>query len=361
MIDRAMQALYALALQPVAETLADKRSFGFRLFRSAQDASQYAFNCLARRNSSKWVLEGDIRGCFDNISHEWLKNNVLIDRSILTQFLKAGFVYDQKLYPTDVGTPQGGVISPLLANLTLDGIEALLALRYPKMKIYFIRYADDFLVITPTKEMAEEIQEVIREFLIVRGLELSGTKTVITNIADGFDFLGWNFRKYHGKLLIKPSQKSIERITERIHDILHRAAAWTQDELIDALNPVVVGWANYHRHIVAADTFGKLDHVAWNMLWRWAKRRHPDKGHRWIARRYWHTEGNRNWVFKTGTKRLIKFSDTKIRRHPQVKLDANPFLNRNYFLDRRNTSRILAPESQTKLSFFSYSRPIIGL
>ncbi len=361
MIDRAMQALYALALQPIAETLADKRSFGFRLFRSAQDASVYAFTCLAQKNSAEWVLEGDIKGCFDNISHDWLKNNVLIDRTILTQFLKAGFIYDQKLYPTDRGTPQGGVISPLLANLTLDGIETLMAQRYPKQKVYFIRYADDFLVTAPTTEMAEEIRKVIREFLTVRGLELSETKTVITHIDDGFDFLGWNFRKYRGKLLIKPSQKSIGRIIERIRNILHKAAAWTQDELIAALNTVVVGWANYHRHIVAADTFRKLDSIVWNMLWKWAKRRHPEKGHRWIAKRYWHTEGNRKWVFKNGINRLIKFSYTKIRRHSQVRLDANPFLDRDYFLGRMNALRALTPEFQTKLSFFSYCRPVTGL
>lgn len=361
MIDRAMQALYAQALQPVAETLADKRSFGFRLFRSAQDASAYAFTCLAQKKSAEWVLEGDIRGCFDTISHEWLKNNVLIDRTILTQFLKAGFVYDRKLYPTDLGTPQGGVISPLLANLTLDGIESLLAQRYPRAKVYFIRYADDFLVTAPTKEIAEEIREVIRDFLTVRGLELSETKTVITNIADGFDFLGWNFRKYKGILLIKPARKSIERIIERFRQILHKAAAWTQDELIAILNTVVVGWSNYHRHIVAADTFGKLDYIVWNMLWKWAKRRHPEKGHQWIAKRYWHTEGTRNWVFKTGRNRLKQFSDTKIRRHSQVRLDANPFLDRDYFLGRMNASRILTPESRIKLSFFPYSRPITGL
>lgn len=361
MTDRAMQALYALALQPVAETLADKRSFGFRLFRSAQDASVYAFTCLAQKNSAQWVLEGDIRGCFDTISHEWLKNNVLIDRSILTQFLKAGFVYNQKLYPTDLGTPQGGVISPLLANLTLDGIESLLAQRYPKEKVYFIRYADDFLVTAPTKEMAEEIREMIREFLGIRGLELSEKKTIITHIDDGFDFLGWNFRKYRGKLLIKPSRKSIGRITEKIRKILQKAAAWTQDELIAILNKTVVGWANYHRHIVAADTFGKLDHIIWNMLWKWAKRRHPEKGHQWTAKRYWHIEGNRKWVFKTGKNRLKQFSDTKIRRHTQVRLNANPFLDRHYFFSRINAARAQTPESQTKLYFFSYCRPETGL
>lgn len=145
MYDRAMQALYALALQPVAETLADFRSFGFRLFRSAQDASQYLYMCLHWKNGAKWILEGDIKGCFDNISHQWLKDNVLIDKSILNQFLKSGYIYDQNLFPTDKGTPQGGIISPILANLTLDGLEDLIMDNYPKMKVNFVRYADDFV------------------------------------------------------------------------------------------------------------------------------------------------------------------------------------------------------------------------
>jgi len=125
MYDRTMQALYALALQPVAETCADKRSFGFRLFRSAQDAAQYAFNCLHNPKSAQWILEGDIKGCFDNISHNWLEKNIPMDRSVLSQFLKAGYVFEQNLYHTDRGTPQGGIISPVLANITLDGIESL--------------------------------------------------------------------------------------------------------------------------------------------------------------------------------------------------------------------------------------------
>ncbi len=190
MSDRAMQTLYALALQPVAETTADTRSFGFRLFKCAQDASIYAFRCLWQDTSNPWILEGDIKGCFDNISHSWLKNNIPIDRSILSQFLKSGFIFDDTFYHTDKGAPQGSPISPLLANMTLDGIEKLLKERFPKMKVYFIRYSDDFLVITPSKEIADEVCEIIHDFLAIRGLELSPEKTVITHIDDGFDFLG---------------------------------------------------------------------------------------------------------------------------------------------------------------------------
>jgi RNA-directed DNA polymerase len=361
MYDRAIQALYALALQPVAETSADKRSFGFRLFRSAQDAAQYAFICLRHPQSAPWILEGDIRGCFDNISHAWLKENIPMEQSVLSQFLKAGYVFEQNLYHTDKGTPQGGIISPILANMTLDGIESILNERYPDVKVHFIRYADDFLITAPSKEVAEEICELIPVFLAERGLELSESKTLITHINDGFDFLGWSFRKYDGTLLVKPSKESIKKITDKIRGIIHRAAAWTQEQLIKALTPVITGWANYHRNIVAKETFQKLDSIIWNMLWKWAKRRHPQKGHKWIARRYWHTEGTRNWVFKTQTAKLALFADTKIRRHVMVKLDNNPYLDRNYFLERLDRARKCTSLIQTRLSFFAYCRPKYGL
>ena len=352
MRDRAMQALNSLALQPVAETTADSRSFGFRLFKCAQDASSYAFRCLWRNTSSPWILEGDIKGCFDNISHSWLKNNIPIDRPILSQFLKSGFIFEDKFYPTEIGTPQGGIISPILANMTLDGIEKLLEKRFSKMKVHFIRYCDDFLVIVPSKEIADEVREIIRDFLTIRGLELSPEKTVITHIDDGFDFLSWNFRKYKGKLLIKPSQKSIKSITQKLKTIVSKAKSWTQEELIKTLNPVIRGWANYHRHIVAKDTFQKLDSYLWEITWQWGKRRHPNKGHKWIANKYWTSEGTRNWIFQTKETKLLKFLDTKIRRHHHAKLDANPYLNRNYFLERKDRTKKQTPWIQTKLPFF---------
>ena len=351
MSDRAMQALYALALQPVAETTADTRSFGFRLFKCAQDASSYAFLCLCQDTSSPWILEGDIKGCFDNISHSWLKNNIPTDKSTLAQFLKSGYIFDDTFYHTDKGAPQGAIISPILANMTLDGIEKILKKRFPKMKVHFIRYSDDFLVVVPSKEIADEVREIIREFLAIRGLELSPEKTVITHIDDGFDFLGWNFRKYKGKLLIKPSQKSIKSITQKLKTIVSKAKSWTQDELIKTLNPIIRGWTNYHRHIVAKDTFRKLDAYLWEITWQWGKRRHPNKGHKWIANKYWSSEGTRNWVFKTKETKLLQFSDAKIRRHLLPKLDANPYLNRNYFLDRKDRIKKQTPWIQTRLPF----------
>ena len=284
-----------------------------------------------------------------------------MERSKLVQFLKAGYVFEKNLYHTDRGTPQGGIISPVLANMALDGIEDILNEEYPDMKVHFIRYADDFLITAPSKEVAEEICERIRVFLAERGLELSESKTLITHINDGFDFLGWSFRKYDGTLLIKPSRKSIRRIIGKVREIVHKAAAWTQEELIKALNPVITGWANYHRHVVSKETFQKLDSIVWNMLWKWAKRRHPKKGRKWIARRYWYTEASRNWVFRTETTKLILFADTRIRRHIMVKLDKNPYLDRRYFLGRLDKVRKCTPWIQTRLSYFAYRRPTYGL
>jgi len=353
MYDRAMQALYALALQPIAETTSDPRSFGFRIHRSTQDVRQYAYCCLGGKYSAKWVLEGDIKGCFDNIDHDWLLNNIPMDKSILKQFLKAGFVYNRHLNPTTAGTPQGGIISPILANMTLDGMEKAISSvyyvgkggkidkhRYNLHKVNFVRYADDFIVTANSEETAKEIAELIKEFLKARGLELSEEKTHITHIDCGFDFLGWNFRKYGGSLLIKPSKNSMGNIIRKIGDVIKRAKAWKQEDIINVLNPLIIGWSNYHRSAVAKEIFGKLDHIVWNMLWRWAKRRHPDKRNTWVANRYWHSVGTRNWVFSTGRNRLKLFSDTKIVRCAGLKLDKNPFIDQDYF-NLRNCCPIL--------------------
>jgi RNA-directed DNA polymerase len=345
--DRSMQALYALALEPIAEIKGDRTSFGFRKFRSPHDACEYAFHYLCTKNSPVWVLEGDIKGCFDNISHQWLLDNVPMDKSILKQFLKAGYIFERQLFQTDAGTPQGGIISPILANMALDGIEKILSEKYPKnkydkiggkqitkYKVNFVRYADDFIVTANSEEIAKEIKELIQVFLKDRGLELSDEKTLITHIDDGFDFLGWNFRKYKGKLLVKPSKKSIDKFTEKISEMIKMGKAWKQERLIRALNPKIIGWANYNHSVVSSEIFHKLDSIIWGMLWHWAKRRHPEKSKQWIADKYWHSAEKREWVFSDDTEQLRFLSDTKIVRHIKLKLDMNPHLNKDYFVSR---------------------------
>ena len=348
MYDRAMQALYALALDPVAETTADNHSFGFRKGRCCQDACEYIFSDLAKSYSPEWVLEGDIKGCFDNISHAWLIENVPMDKSILKQFLKAGFIFKGELFPTDDGTPQGGVISPILANMALDGMEKVLQNHFDispkgvinsyyhgKNKVNLVRYADDFIITAATKEIAEKAQELIRNFLKTRGLELSEEKTLITHIDDGFDMLGWTFRKFKGKLIVKPSKKAIRAFVATLSEtILQRGKAWKQELLIEKLNQKIRGWANYHQSVCASETFSHIDYVLYQLLWRWAKRRHPHKGKWWVSTRYWHRRGNRSWVFSTENKELLRVDSIPIVRHTRIRMEANPYLEPEYFEKR---------------------------
>lgn len=349
MYDRAMQALYALALEPVAETTADTRSFGFRKGRSCHDACEYIFSALARKDSAQWILECDIKGCFDHISHEWLIENIPMDKSILKQFLKAGFVFNRELFPTDEGTPQGGVISPILANMALDGMQKALYdkfhtnrlgredIRFKNAhKVNLVRYADDFIVTAATKEIAEEAKIIIRDFLKVRGLELSEEKTVITHIDDGFDMLGWTFRKFKGKLIVKPSKKSIKSFVENLsHTILTRGKAWKQEVLIEKLNQQIRGWTNYHQSVCASEAFAHIDYILYELLWSWAKRRHPHKGRWWVSTRYWHRKGSRSWVFSTEDKELLRVDHIPIVRHIKIRLDVNPYFDVEYFNDRK--------------------------
>ncbi len=349
MYDRATQALYALALNPVSEVTADTKSFGFRKGRCCQDACEYIFTALSRGYSPQWVLEGDIKGCFDHISHEWLIDNIPMDKSVLKQFLKAGFVFENELFPTDDGTPQGGVISPILANMALDGMQEMLvnhfdlsakgevsAFVHNKSKVNLVRYADDFIVTAATKEIAEEAKGLIREFLKTRGLELSEEKTTITHINDGFDMLGWTFRKFNGKLIVKPSNKSIKNFVASLSEtILKRGKAWKQEVLIEKLNQQIRGWTNYHQSVCASEAFAHIDYVLYELLWRWAKRRHPHKGRWWVSLNYWHRRGNRNWVFSTEDKELLRVDHISIVRHTKVRIDANPYFDTQYFLDRK--------------------------
>jgi RNA-directed DNA polymerase len=346
MTDRAKQALEALALDPIIESVSDEHSFGFRKGRSAHDAMKQLFNTLQGKAAAEWVVEGDIKSCFDEIAHEWLLENTPMDKTILKEFLKAGYVYERQLFPTGRGTPQGGIVSPILANHALNGLEQQLKSEYKRQnvpgtggykkesqKVNLVRYADDFIVTARTRELAEKAKETVQEHISERGLQLSEEKTLITNIADGFDFLGWNFRKYRGKLLVKPSKKSHKKVLEKIKETIRRNRMATQDDLIKQLNPIIRGWSSYHQGTVAKRIFSRIDNEIFRLLWAWAKRRHNHKGRRWVKARYWKTEGSRNWVFKD-TLTLLHMADTKIVRHINLKLDMNPYIDRDYFNSR---------------------------
>ena len=356
MKDRAMQALYLMALEPVTETMADGNSYGFRRHRSTADAIDALHRLLSRRNSPKWILEGDIKGCFDNISHQWLLGNVQTDKSILNKWLKCGVVFNKILSPTQMGTPQGGIISPTLANATLDGMERMINNKYCKQylgkgkvycpKVNLIRYADDFVVTADNKETLDEIQSLLSQFLSERGLSLSEEKTLITHISNGFDFLGFNVRKYNDTLLIKPSEKSQKKMTEKLHEAIFSNKSASQEVLINLLNPIITGWGNYFKHVVSKEVFSKIDHILFGQLKRWAFRRHPNKSKKWIVDKYFKSDGRRKWGFmflreksdKLPTFVLRKLADIPIVRHVKIKKDANPFDSTwvAYFENRRN-------------------------
>jgi len=349
MYDRAMQTLYALALEPVAETTGDHISFGFRKGRSAKDACEQIFCVLARKCSPAWILEGDIKGCFDNINHGWLQENIPMDKRIMKQFLESGFIYKGNLFPTDTGSPQGGAISSLYANMTLDGLEKLIQDKYhrntkgnienhyrAKTKVNLVRYADDFIITADTKEIAEELRDLVSQFLEKRGLTLSEEKTMITHIDDGFDFLGWTFRKFKGKLIVKPSKNSIKTLIRKCATIiLKERKASTQSELIRRLNQVIRGWSNYHRHVVASHAFSYVNNTLYLLLQQWAKHRHPNKNKWWRLNRYWHEKNMKRWLFMSDEYVLINMRRIKIIRHPKLQISKNPFLHEKYFVKRK--------------------------
>lgn len=370
MKDRAMQALYLLALEPIAEVTADPHSYGFRKERCCQDAVQQCHTILCRGNSPKWVLEGDIKGCFDHISHEWLLNHIPMDTKILKKWLKCGVIFKGELFRTDEGTMQGGIISPTLANMALDGMSDLLATKNKRVSrknekyspmVNMVRYADDFIVTGRTKETLEEIKPVVMDFLAERGLELSEEKTLITHIDDGFDFLGFNIRKFKGVLLTQPSKKCVKKFLDGIRYTIDSNKSCRQETLIRLLNPKITGWANYYRCGASSKTFQRVDDQIFRKLWQWAKRRHPKKGKRWIANKYFHFYKTRRWRFlveseKNGRKDIFPLKlafETKILRHKKIKSEANPFDVewKEYFEERMTYKMLLSLKGRNALLY----------
>lgn len=373
MTDRAMQTLYKFSLEPIAETYADPNSYGFRIGRSTHDAIEQCFTDLNKGKSPEWILEGDIKGCFDHISHEWLLENIPMDTQILEKWLKCGYVETRKLFPTDEGAPQGGTISPTLMNMTLDGLERLLQERLPTRqkvngrthfnKLNFVRYADDFIITGESpKFLRDKVLPIVKEFLTERELQLSEEKTVITHIEDGFDFLGKNIRKYNGKLLIKPSKTSVKSFLEKVRSIIKGNKSTKQETLIRKLNPVIRGWVNNQRYVVSSKVFSRVDYEIYKCLWQWAKRRHKKKSHKWIAQKYWHHIGSRQWTFSVPYEnqstegeplycKLEYATDTKIIRFKKIVAEANPFDEcwTDYFEEREGEKLLNSTKGREKL------------
>jgi RNA-directed DNA polymerase len=271
-----------------------------------------------------------------------------MDKQLLRSWLKAGYREKGQLFPTNTGTPQGGLISPLLSNFALDGMErAVKAVAKQGDKVNFVRYADDFVVTGATRELLEQkAKPALTAFLQERGLELSEQKTVITSIQEGFNFLGHTVRKYGDKLLITPAKGKVQSLRQKISRVIQSALGQSQAELLRQLNPLLRGWANYYRNGAAKRTFNKLDYYVHRKLWRWATRRHPNKPQAWKERKYFSVAG-KTGVFSvkvhrvTGESRVLKLyqmASTKIERHIKVKGAANPY-DPNYteYFDQRRS------------------------
>ena len=333
--DRIEQAIVKNALEPEWEAVFEQNSYGFRPGRGSSDAMGQCFNKVGfnRAGGHTWVLEADIKGFFDNIGHEsiltMMKN--FPKRELIKGWLKAGFVFQGEFNPTEQGTPQGGVISPLLANIGLHGLENYIKATNPKFGV--VRYADDFIVTAKDRKSLETAQDLIQAWMSKRGLELSAEKTQITSMEDGFDFLGFNSRHYDGKLLIKPSKKKVLAFCKRIGEEVKNLNGAGQEVLIRKLNPILNGFANYYKGVVSKETFSYISHRVWQYLWRWSKRRHPSKNTKWIRKRYFKTIKGNRWTFACTTsdrrrkdKELILYQieKTTIERHIKVKGDASP-------------------------------------
>jgi len=354
MHDRATQALYALTIEPIAETLADPNSYGFRIGRCCADAHVQCYIALAGRQCAPWILEADIQSCFDEISHQWIMEHIPLDKTMLSSWLRAGYLDKGKLYPTLRGTPQGGIISPLIMNMTLNGLESCAKKAAPwyvpgtkqRAGINVIRYADDFVVTSKSRQVLEEcVLPAIKAFLKERGLVLSKEKTRIVHIEEGFDFLGQKIGKYNGKFLITPTRKAMQGLQAKIRQILQEHKGGDVWSMIGRLNRTITGWCNYHRHSCSSKAFNQFDSWLFWTIKYWLHQRHTNKRLRWIRKKYYRNASGRQWTFyavrkgnngKKEYKDLVKAGRIHIIRHVKIRAKANPFDPDwiNYFIKR---------------------------
>lgn len=351
MSNRAHQCLVKLALEPEWEACFEPNSYGFRPGRSCHDAIGAIFNAI--RLKPKFVYDADVKGCFDNIDHTALLEKLQTFpaiRQAIKGWLKAGIMEGQDFTPTETGVPQGGVISPLLMNVALHGLEQTISKIYQKKseKPLLIRYADDFVLFHTDVGVLQQAATEIVVWLAQVGLHMNPKKTRITHTLTpyegrvGLDFLGFEVRQYpvgkthtgkntNGKSLgfktiIKPSKETTQRHMRELKNRIKKKRAGSQPELLKELNPVVRGWANYYKTVVASYAFSKCDHLLHYQLRRWAQFKHPQKSAHWRKQKYWRTEEGRAWVFATpeGAK-LRTHSMTPIQRHAKVRGDASPY------------------------------------
>src|SRR6266545_4580776 len=341
--DRALQALTVEALEPEWEARFESRSYGFRPGRGCQDAMQAIFvtarGATCRR---QWALDADLAAAFDQVDHAHLLGQLgsFPARGMIAAWLKAGVIDQGRFAPTERGSPQGGVISPVLMNVALHGMEQAAGVRYqadghrdagsarPGSPVV-VRYADDLLALCHSREQAQQVKARLAAWLAPRGLSFNEDKTRIVHLDDGVDFLGFNIRRYHGKLLITPSKTAVKRLRERLATEMRAVRGHNAQMVLVRLNPIIRGWSAYYRHCVSARVFNELDNHVWKLTYKWAKWTHPHKSKHWIIARYFgafNSSRRDRWVFgdRASSAYLVKFAWMKITRHTLVKGWASP-------------------------------------
>jgi RNA-directed DNA polymerase len=340
--DRALQALASSALEPEWEARFEPRSYGFRPGRGCHDAIEAIYQVgKGASPARRWALDADLAAAFDRIGHPFLLSQLgtFPARELVAGWLTAGVVEDGRLTPTGEGTPQGGVISPCLLNVVLHGMEDAAGVCYQRSGTdaahaaagspVLVRYADDLVALCHSRHQAEQVKARLAAWLAPRGLAFNEDKTRIVTLDEGFDFLGVTVRRYHGKLLIKPSKAAVRRIRERLRTEMRSLRGANAQAVIARLNPVVRGWAAYYRTVVSSETFTALDHYLWKLTYKWAKHSHPNKPTRWIIRRYFgafNKSRHDQWVFgdRDSGAYLHRFAWTKIVRHQMVRGASSP-------------------------------------
>lgn len=382
MIDRAVQAVYHMAIDPVVEVHSDPNSYGFRKYRSTHDAITTLRTLLDKPHSARWILETDVAKCFDKIDHGFLMEHTPIaDRNVLEQWLQSGVMEQGKFSESTEGTPQGGIISPMLCNVALNGVEKVIDAAFPgrfckegtRPKIHLIRYADDLVITGQNEELLLEAKEVLIEFLRGRGLTIKEAKTRLVHINEGFDFLGFNIRRFPTDpaqnktrkqdtvLVIKPADKGVVKIQEKISSIIR--VDRSLEKIILELNPILRGWSEYYRvSYHSLSVFKQLHNYVWVKMWKWCRKKHPRKTAKELRSMYLVPHPTLKWVFgKSPTMQLFSLCDVTSYRLRPLKLVKNPYIRADigYFEDRR-AKRVDARFRSAVYKRYQYKCPLCG-
>lgn len=323
--NRVAQTIVKNALEPCWEARLEPNSYGFRPGRSIHDAIEQCFKYFRGGSRRPWILDTDLKSAFDNISHEHILKAIgpVPGHELIRTWLKAGYVEADFFHETDSGVPQGGTISPLLLNVALHGLQQKLGPTYG-----CVVYADDLIVCASTREKIEAAKSIIEEWLLPRGLTLHLEKTRIVHIDDGFNFLSFSIRRYKGKCLIKPQKEKVLNFLAKLRLWLNKHKQAAAENVIKHFNQILPGWSNHYSHVVSKQVLSYVSYGIWKMLWKWCLRRHPNKGKRWVAKKYFGQHKTAGWKFQAndGHKIIYLFdvSSVRIERHVKVKGSASP-------------------------------------